>query len=198
MAECYFTEKHEMVRKLAKDVSSSILDGKGIDIDSDIYEIDISEIKEKLKPPKKDNALKVRITNKLYPADVLTLIAKNLCIGIGCKKDTSSERMHNFVNSVFKENSLDIRGVRDIVSIDIKKDEKAILELAKSIGVKFYTYTAEELSMVSGGFNESEFVKKVTGIGNVCERAALKKADRLLVKKIASDGMTLAIGEYRL
>lgn len=192
-----FAKKHNLIissRKLAKDVSSSILDGNGIDIDSDIYEIDISEIKEKLKS-KEDCALKVRITNKIYPADILTLIAKNLCIGIGCKKDTSPKKMYDFVNSVFKENSLDIRGVRDIVSIDIKKDEKAILELAKSLKAKFYTYTAEELNEVSGDFHESEFVKRVTGIGNVCERAALKRADRLLIRKIASEGMTLAIGE---
>ena len=196
-----FAKKHNLIissKKLAKDVSSSILDGKEIDIDSDIYEIDVSEIKEKLNPEKKDAALKIRITNKIYPEDVLTLIPKNLCLGIGCKKDTQADKLWDFVSSVLSENRLDIRSVRDIASIDVKKNENAILELSKRLDADFYTYTAFELSAVLGDFNESEFVKKTVGVGNVCERAALKRTNRLLIRKVAKEGMTLAIGEYAL
>ena len=51
---------------------------------------------------------------------------------------------------------------------------------------------------MDGSFTESEFVKKTTGVGNVCERAAMaacletSKTARLLVKKHACDGVTVA------
>ena len=45
------------------------------------------------------------------------------------------------------------------------------------------------------GFSESEFVKEVTGLGNVCERSALKASGRtrLIQRKTAEHGVTLAI-----
>jgi cobalt-precorrin 5A hydrolase len=54
--------------------------------------------------------------------------------------------------------------------------------------------------MVSGDFSESHFVQEITGVSNVCERAAMAAAeDGILVqKKIAKDGMTLAIAKRRV
>ena len=54
-------------------------------------------------------------------------------------------------------------------------------------------YTAEELRAVTGEFTESPFVQGVTGIGNVCERAAMLGAERLLVRKCAENGVTIAV-----
>ncbi|WP_448947704.1 cobalamin biosynthesis protein [Lachnoanaerobaculum sp.] len=48
--------------------------------------------------------------------------------------------------------------------------------------------------MVKGDFCESEFVKKVVGVGNVCERSVCIQCKNLIVKKTAKDGMTVAIG----
>ena len=56
-------------------------------------------------------------------------------------------------------------------------------------------YSADELEMVEGDFAESDFVKDTVGVGNVCERAALKAAGEngiLIQDKIAKDGITLA------
>ena len=52
--------------------------------------------------------------------------------------------------------------------------------------------TAEELRAVRGEFTPSEFVKSITGVDNVCERAALRNAETLLVKKTARSGVTVA------
>ena len=54
-------------------------------------------------------------------------------------------------------------------------------------------YSAEELLAVPGDFAVSEFVRSVTGVDNVCERAALLGADRLIVRKQALDGVTVAL-----
>lgn len=181
-------------RKLAKDVSAALLDNNCIDIDSDIKSIDVKELKKKLNPKNKACDIKVRITDRIYDDTVLTLIPKNLYIGVGCKKNTDADKMWDFVNDIFRLEGLDIRAVKSIGSIDIKRDEDAVKNLANRLNVPFLTFTKDELNSVSGDFFESEFVRKTVGVGNVCERAVCIQCNNLIVKKTAREGMTVAIG----
>ena len=181
-------------RKLAKDVSAALLDNNCIDIDSDIKSIDVKELKKKLNPKNKACDIKVRITDRIYDDTVLTLIPKNLYIGVGCKKNTDADKMWDFVNDIFRLEGLDIRAVKSIGSIDIKRDEDAVKNLANRLNVPFLTFTKDELNSVSGNFFESEFVRKTVGVGNVCERAVCIQCNNLIVKKTAREGMTVAIG----
>ncbi|MFR8166387.1 MAG: cobalamin biosynthesis protein [Enterocloster sp.] len=79
----------------------------------------------------------------------------------------------------------------------LKSGEPGLCSLAESWGSVF-TYTGEELAAVPGAFTESEFVRQVTGVGSVCERAAVaacreaSEDTRLLMKKYARDGVTVA------
>ena len=192
-----FAKKHDLIlssRKLAKDVSAALLDNNCIDIDSDIKSIDVKELKKKLNPKNKACDIKVRITDRIYDDTVLTLIPKNLYIGVGCKKNTDADKMWDFVNDIFRLEGLDIRAVKSIGSIDIKRDEYAIKNLANRLNVPFLTFTKDELNSVSGDFFESEFVRKTVGVGNVCERAVCIQCNNLIVKKTAREGMTVAIG----
>ena len=62
------------------------------------------------------------------------------------------------------------------------------------------TYTPEELKTIEEPVRPSEFVKQVTGVDNVCERAALKAAGpggKLIYEKHAEDGMTIAIARRK-
>ena len=181
-------------RKLAKDVSAALLDNNCIDIDSDIKSIDVKELKKKLNPKNKACDIKVRITDRIYDDTVLTLIPKNLYIGVGCKKNTDADKMWDFVNDIFRLEGLDIRAVKSIGSIDIKRDEDAVKNLANRLNVPFLTFTKDELNSASGDFFESEFVRKTVGVGNVCERAVCIQCNNLIVKKTAREGMTVAIG----
>ena len=56
-------------------------------------------------------------------------------------------------------------------------------------------YSAQELREVPGEFTQSERVLQVTGVDNVCERAAMVGAEKLLIKKTAMDGVTVAIAQ---
>lgn len=192
-----FAKKNNLLissRKLAKEISAALLDNNCIDIDSDIKSIDVKELKKKLNPKNKACDIKVRITDRIYDDTVLTLIPKNLYIGVGCKKNTDADKMWDFVNDIFRLEGLDIRAVKSIGSIDIKRDEYAIKNLANRLNVPFLTFTKDELNSVSGDFFESEFVRKTVGIGNVCERAVCIQCNNLIVKKTAREGMTVAIG----
>ena len=57
------------------------------------------------------------------------------------------------------------------------------------------TYTEEELKQVPGEFTPSPFVKKITGVDNVCERSAVLASGngRLLQRKTGENGVTTAV-----
>ena len=46
---------------------------------------------------------------------------------------------------------------------------------------------------MEGEFSSSQFVKSVTGVDNVCERSAVLAGGRLIKKKKAADGVTVAL-----
>ena len=55
-------------------------------------------------------------------------------------------------------------------------------------------YSAEELRGVPGDYTASAFVQGVTGVDNVCERAAVLCAEGSLIeKKFARGGVTFAL-----
>ncbi|MCD8083757.1 MAG: cobalt-precorrin 5A hydrolase [Clostridiales bacterium] len=135
-----------------------------------------------------------------WPEDsrILRLIPKVLSLGIGCRKKTACEAIEIAVRRVLESNHLDIRAVYTIASVDLKKEEPGLVRFAGLLGVPFVTFSAEELESIAGDFTESEFVRRVTGSGSVCERAAVlgagaSGAGRLLVRKTIEDGVTVAV-----
>lgn len=141
----------------------------------------------------KDNT--VWITNSLKEKDnVLKLIRKNIILGIGCRKDTNSKKLSDFVSSVLLENNLDKRSVRLIASIDVKKNEKAILNLAKELNLKLKFYTKEEIMTVEEKYEGSSFVKATVGVSCVSEPVVDLSGGEIVIEKIKNSGMTLTVG----
>ena len=123
----------------------------------------------------------------------LRLIPRTVILGIGCRRGMPAADIMNAVRSVLDGAGIDMLSVGKIASIDVKKDEKGILELAKILKVQPVFYSAEELNAVPGEFDESEFVRKTVGTGNVCERAAVLAGGELIIKKTAVSGVTVAV-----
>ena len=88
---------------------------------------------------------------------------------------------------------MDFRAVQSAASIDLKKDEEGLLSFCEEQTIPIRFYSAAELEAVPGEFTPSPFVQQVTGVDNVCERAALVGADTILVKKTACHGVTVAV-----
>lgn len=179
--------------KRAKDVSAAILE-RDIPLHSD-FPI-IGELPNGV-VTRKRGSLGICIsyrTEEPYE-QTLRLIPKNLHLGIGCRKGTAKEAISEAVNKVLMENKIDFRAIRCIASIDLKATEKGLLDYWMEAGIPITFYTAEELQEVKDDFTPSEFVKSVTGVDNVCERAALIGADKLIVRKQAWNGVTVAIAE---
>ncbi|MEG2350519.1 MAG: cobalt-precorrin 5A hydrolase [Hungatella sp.] len=132
---------------------------------------------------------------------VLKLIPKVLVIGIGCRKGTSKEAIQEYVEAVLKASHLMPEAVAHIASIDLKKDEPGLIQYADACKIPFLVYSAEELRAVVGSYTDSAFVEETTGVGNVCERAAMcglgAEGGQLLVKKQSQGGVTVAVAQKR-
>lgn len=125
---------------------------------------------------------------------ILYLIPKNLVLGIGCRKGITCEQIEQLVFPTLEKYNIDIRAVFQVVSIDLKSQEPGLLEFCQKYHWNFTTYSAEQLSQIQGDFTASDFVKNVTGVDNVCERAALAGSDatQLWIPKHSSNGVTVA------
>lgn len=125
--------------------------------------------------------------------NTLRLIPRILHLGLGCRKGTPKETIAQAVDRVFRENRLDFRAVCLAASIDLKQEEPGLLAFCRERELPVKFYSAAQLRAVPGEFTPSPFVRSVTGVDNVCERAALLGAERLLVKKTADCGVTVAV-----
>lgn len=175
----------------AKEIAAAVLNGKKIGISSDFpynnlpsdftadcnaeYGICISETKDK-KPF----------------LHTLNLVPKSISVGLGCKKNTDCEMFESFVFDNLKLNNINITQVRFAATIDIKKNEAAILRFCRKYSIRLKFYTAEQLMSAKGEFNASEFVQKTTGADNVCERSAAMEGGKIIVPKYSESGMTFA------
>lgn len=151
----------------------------------------------------------VWVTGRIYPepddlislfadvdSQILRLVPKIYCVGIGCRRGVLDSQIQERVKAVMTEYNLAAEGICSFASIDLKKEETGILAAAGEWGVPFITYSASELLLAEGEFSSSDFVRRTTGVDNVCERAALLQAGRegtLLVRKQAADGVTVAV-----
>ena len=78
--------------------------------------------------------------------------------------------------------------------MDIKKNEKGIVEFCEKFDIPLLTFSAETVAAVEGEFTASEFVKKTVGVDNVCERAVCAVGAKITEKKTALNGTALALG----
>ena len=203
-----FAKKNDLTisdMKLAKDVSSSLLHHIPVGIAGILPNGSVPDGLSWTNAPISENVPSLGIMISPFYAPVpfehtLHLIPKQIVLGIGCKRNTDFESLKSFVDSILLDNHIFTSSIASIVSIDLKKDEKGLIELANSYGVPFVTYTAEELLEVPGDFTASNFVKSITGVDNVCERSTLaySKADELLLPKTAHQGMTIALSKRKL
>lgn len=133
---------------------------------------------------------------------LINLVPKKYCLGIGCKKGKTFNELKSFAETIFSSHfHAELRNeVVSISSINLKEEETGILEFSHWLHVPFITYTAEELIKAQGDFSESDFVKEITGVPNVCERSAVLAAGKdghLVLSKTAENGMTISVAEKK-
>ena len=123
------------------------------------------------------------------------LVPKNLVVGIGCKKGKPYAQLKAFVETVFEAHNLSMHALSALASIDLKKEEDCLVSLARQLSVPFLTFSVSELNAVQASCSSSDFVRRVTGVDNVCERSVFAaQCSSVIVPKTVCKGMTLCVG----
>ena len=204
-----FAKKNHLLltdRSLAKEISAAVLEGERIALY--IEETDCT-VQGSVPDPvvlcaargeAERYRLRIVIAGRSLRDDgekegTLLLRPRNIIAGIGCRKGIDAELLETGLRDILQVNGLEPEQVRMLASIDLKKEEPALLALSGKYQIPFVTYRADELrriQLVSAG---SDFVKRVTGVDNVCERAAVLSCENgeLIQEKCVREAMTAAL-----
>jgi len=98
-----------------------------------------------------------------------------LWIGIGCERNTSKELIANSLNNLLESRNLSKYSIAGLATIDIKKNEKGILELAKEKNLPIKFFSKEDLAKIIVP-NPSNVVQKEIGTPSVAEASCLLAA----------------------
>lgn len=184
-------------REGAKRVSAALLAGISVGVESD-FPIQGPLPQGVVEGPAEAGiALTLDPEKRPFPHTV-RLIPPVLHLGIGCRRGTPAATIAKAVEGVFRSRHLSLKGVAAVCSIGLKKDEAGLLAFCQGLGLPLTTYSAGELSAVPGDFTPSPFVHGVTGVDNVCERAAVRRGGSLIVPKQAGEGVTVAVSQVPL
>ena len=130
-------------------------------------------------------------------AQTLHIVPRVAILGAGCRKNTSPERFESFVLETLASRSVSVKALKVLASIDIKSEEPCMLAFAAKYGLDFRVFSATALQGIPGTFAFSPFVQAQTGVGNVCERAAMAalagEAGQLVLPKTTGQGISLAL-----
>lgn len=129
--------------------------------------------------------------------DTLLLVPRALHLGLGCRRGTPAEAVAAAIRKALSENNLRAEAVAEVASIDVKADEAGLVACCEAHGWPTAFYSADRLNAVPGAFSKSEFVRSTVGVDNVCERAAAAQGGRLIVRKTALNGVTVAVAEMK-
>lgn len=122
----------------------------------------------------------------------LNIVPRCITLGAGSKKNADENALINAAEKILEENNISCKGIKNIATIDIKKNEPSVMALCRYFNVPLLCYSADSLNAVKGDFTPSDFVLSVTGTDNVCERSALAGGGKLIVKKTVGSGVTIA------
>lgn len=182
--------------KVAKDVSSAIVDDKRVGLVTDL-KIEGAIPKELDLNGNEELGIFISSSNEKGPFKKnLKLTPRCHVLGIGCRKGTPKEKIELLVEQVLEGENTSIKSVRMVASLDLKSNEKGLLEFCEDLKVRPMFFSSNELNSIPDiGFTSSQMVRSVTGVDNVCERSAIAASEKgiLIVRKTAMDGVTVAV-----
>ena len=119
---------------------------------------------------------------------------KVLWIGIGCERNTARELIEMAIDETCKTYHLATEAIAGLASIDLKIDEKGIVEVCQRRNLIFKTFSREQLSAVDVP-TPSAVVEREVGTPSVAEAAAILAGNNLLVSKqiFKADGQQGAV-----
>jgi precorrin-4 C11-methyltransferase len=128
---------------------------------------------------------RVRLPEGVDTERILWYRPRSLVLGVGCERGISRAALEDGLEQMLQTHGFARASIGVLATIDLKKDEPALGELAAAEGWQTIFYSAEELAQVGNIPNPSAVVARCVGTPGAAEPAALlaSGAQRLLVEK---------------
>lgn len=146
---------------------------------------------------------RVGVTKGAHRPCQLVLVPPVFVLGIGCKKGTSAAAIEQAVAEELLARGIYRQSIGAAATITLKREEAGLLEFCRAWELPLTFYSASQLQEAPGTYEASSFVQEITGVDNVCERAAVLKAGEkqpffekeqcLVIPKTKKGGITLAL-----
>jgi len=146
------------------------------------------------------NNLAVRVANIFDAEPVITTTtdaAKDLIVGIGCRKNVECDQVIWAIQSALESVGATLGRVRLLASAEVKSKEAGLLQASAQLCVPIRFISIKQLQQCSCLITESEFVRNSIGVPAVAEPSALIAGRRttLLLPKTIFDHITIAIAQ---
>ncbi|MEG1448450.1 MAG: cobalamin biosynthesis protein, partial [Oscillospiraceae bacterium] len=195
---CKKNNLHISDMKIAKEISARLLKKQEVCIFPNEYTF--SEIPKEL-TKKTTGEVGIYIGNDGFEPFGKTLVAtvKDVFVGVGMKKGTSFCDFEKAFLTFLEENKISLYSVKGICSIDLKKDEQAIIMLSEKYKIQTIFFSSKQLCEIEGSFTSSDFVKSVTGTENVCEKSAFLGSGKykIIKRKTIINHITFALAKEK-
>jgi cobalt-precorrin 5A hydrolase len=104
-----------------------------------------------------------------------------LVVGLGCQRGCPASTLRALLDQALQAHGIELRSIKALASIDLKRDEPGLQELAAQLALPLLYFSSDELagyqSMLS---HQSQIAYERTGCYGVAESAALALAEQLL------------------
>lgn len=146
-----------------------------------------------------DACVRIVVTAADLPGDAETLVYHPavLSLGVGCERNTPTEHLRAHVEATLREHHLAPQAVAGVFSIDVKADEVAVQDLARTLGVPARFFSSARLEQETPRLRHpSEVVYREVGCHGVAEAACLAAVGehgQLAVEKQKTGRATCAV-----
>ncbi|MEE1924383.1 cobalamin biosynthesis protein [Pseudomonas sp. 148P] len=124
-----------------------------------------------------------------------------LYAGLGCRRGTPASDLAGLLRQVLQDRDLPFSALAGLASIDLKRDEPGLLQLAEDLALPLHFYSAVQLAPFTPRLSHrSATAFRHTGCYGVAESCALALAEQLggataqlRVERVVLGDMTLAL-----
>jgi len=106
--------------------------------------------------------------------------APTLVVGLGCQRGCPVSTLRALLDQALQAHQIEIHQVKALASIDLKRNEPALIELAEQLGLQMMYFSSEQLAGYQTQLSHhSDIAFERTGCYGVAESAALALAEQL-------------------
>ncbi|MBV6826962.1 cobalamin biosynthesis protein [Pseudomonas sp. PD9R] len=106
--------------------------------------------------------------------------APTLVVGLGCQRGCPVSTLRALLDQALQAHKIDIYQIKALASIDLKRDEPALIELAEQLSLPLMFFSSEQLASYEPVLSHhSQIAFERTGCYGVAESTALALAEQL-------------------